>query len=52
MSKGKAKGRNIAIVLYPDNRYHMEYLEYLQEYAKGFFIVHKAEAEEKKIIYT
>lgn len=48
MSKGKAKGRNIAIVLYPDNRYHMEYLEYLQEYSKGFFIVHKAEAEEKK----
>lgn len=48
MAKGKAKGRNIAIVLYPDNRYHMEYLEYLQQYSKGFFINHTAESDEKK----
>lgn len=47
-AEGKTKSRNIAVMLYPDNRYHMEYLDYLKEYGRGFYIKHKAEADEKK----
>lgn len=39
-SPKKYKSRYISIVLYPDNPYHMEYLHYLEDTQKGFYIVH------------
>ena len=51
-SEGKSKSRNIAVILYPDNRYHMEYLDYLKEFGRGFYIKHGPESDEKKRAYS
>ena len=36
----KRKSKYIAIVLYPDNPYHMNYLHYLEDTQEGFYIIH------------
>lgn len=39
------KTRNFGIVLYPDNPYHMQYLDYLENTHDGFYILHEKNAD-------
>lgn len=39
------KSRNFAIMLYPDNPYHMQYLHYLENTYDGFYILHEKNSD-------
>lgn len=42
---GNFKTRNFAVMLYPDNPYHMHYLEFLKTTHDGFYILHEKGAD-------
>lgn len=39
------KSHWISFILYPDDRYHLEYLDYLKTHNIGFYILHGADSE-------
>ena len=46
------RSRYFACILYPDNAYHCEYLQFLRESQKGFYIIHDAGADMYNVPYS
>ena len=45
MKEKSVKTKWITFVLYPDNRYHMQYLDWIKKNEIGFYIQHDADDE-------
>lgn len=46
------RSRYFACILYPDNPYHCEYLQFLVDSQKGFYIIHDAGSDMAELPYT
>ena len=46
------RSRYFACILYPENAYHCEYLQFLRESQKGFYIIHDAGSDMYNVPYS